>query len=98
MRLMFVYMIPRQPISTRSDTLFPYTALFRAGVEFPNFGDFLAEFRSGDQLLLGTRLCPEIGEVVSDNGEHNVLIDGQGDEFRACFDESVTGQIGRAHV
>jgi MYXO-CTERM domain-containing protein len=61
------------------------------GFDFPNFGDFLAEFRSGDQLLLGTRLCPEIAEVLHDDGEHQILYDTQRDEFRACFDEVVSG-------
>jgi MYXO-CTERM domain-containing protein len=60
--------------------------------EFPNFGDFTAEFRSGDQLLLGTRLCPQIAEVHHDDGENQLLWeDAQREEFRACFDEVVSG-------
>jgi MYXO-CTERM domain-containing protein len=60
--------------------------------EFPSFGDFAAEFRSGDQLLLGTRLCPEIAEVHHDDGEDQLLWeDAQREEFRACFDEAVSG-------
>src|SRR3546814_5338005 len=31
--MFFVLMIRRPPISTRTDTLFPYTTLFRSGVE-----------------------------------------------------------------
>src|SRR3546814_19398907 len=40
-------MIPRPPISTRTDTLFPYTTLFRSGIA----GDAHNVFPRGNTLL-----------------------------------------------
>src|SRR3546814_16509301 len=54
-------MIRRPPRSTRTDTLFPYTTLFRspsalpARARFPAFGDDLLQRRIGDE---------EIGEAA----------------------------------
>src|SRR3546814_7339161 len=41
-------MIPRPPRSTRTDTLFPYTTLFRS---YLNFGLSLDELRSGKPII-----------------------------------------------
>src|SRR3546814_12662249 len=38
-RFFFFLMLRRPPRSTRTDTLFPYTTLFRSGVEFGVIGD-----------------------------------------------------------
>src|SRR3546814_4321200 len=47
-------MIRRPPRSTRTDTLFPYTTLFRSHVEGPlQAGDF--QHRHGDFLMAGLR-------------------------------------------
>jgi hypothetical protein len=60
------------------------------GFDFPQLSDTLNDFRSGDQLLLGTRLCPEITEHRA--AESFVyLVDAERDELRACFDEAVDG-------
>src|SRR3546814_4411810 len=58
---LFFLMIRRPPISTRTDTLFPYTTLFRSVVELRPFvgkglrlaGDGLSLFGKLDQLGLG---------------------------------------------
>lgn len=61
------------------------------GFEFPQLSDLLAEFRSGDQLLLGTRLCPAIAERRDAADEASYVLQEERDELRACFDEAVTG-------
>lgn len=60
------------------------------GFEFPQLSDMLSEFRSGDQLLLGTRLCPSIAER-RDADAVVYLVAEERDELRACFDEVVDG-------
>ena len=61
------------------------------GFDFPQLGDRLAEFRSGDQLLLGTRLCPTIAERRDTPDEVSYIDFEDRDELRACFDEAITG-------
>src|SRR3546814_9132387 len=51
----FFLMIRRPPRSTRTDTLFPYTTLFRSS--FRRRGNFL-EFPAGAQFILGHNKCP----------------------------------------
>lgn len=60
------------------------------GFELPQLSDMLGEFRSGDQLLLGSRLCPSIAER-RDADEVAYLGAEQGEALRACFDETVDG-------
>src|SRR3546814_2869352 len=49
-------MIRRPPRTTRTDTLFPYTTLFRSTEEHPMFGALLAfAITSVARLLTGTR-------------------------------------------
>src|SRR3546814_15889610 len=46
--IFFFLMIRRPPRSTRTDTLFPYTTLFRSGVQDPLLG---AQLRLGGHVL-----------------------------------------------
>lgn len=61
------------------------------GFNFTDFADLLYEFQSGDQLLLGARVCPTIEQERTASGEINLLRDAEGKELRACFSESVSG-------
>jgi hypothetical protein len=51
--------------------------------------DPLYEFESGDRVLLGSRLCPEIDEVLHEDGSTRPIFAGEKATVRACFDESV---------
>src|SRR3546814_1627157 len=55
-------MIRRPPRSTRTDTLFPYTTLFRSRdfrqAEHPEFGGAEAQIRKAEQrVTIGIKLC-----------------------------------------
>src|SRR3546814_5750708 len=55
-------MIRRPPRSTRTDTLFPYTTLFRSGKNFPIFPSFPSCAASGS----GTGSCRRSEEHTSE--------------------------------
>src|SRR3546814_11573198 len=71
-------MIRRPPISTRTDTLFPYTTLFRSAYGFPNLTD--AEWRWGGEAatikttIMGGRhgMMPPQGPAIGDQGVRDV--------------------------
>jgi MYXO-CTERM domain-containing protein len=54
--------------------------------------DPLFEFRSGDQLLVGSTICPEILHTISesDGTTYHGWVDDR-EAFRACYTETVTG-------
>src|SRR3546814_3968518 len=74
----FFLMIRRPPRSTRTDTLFPYTTLFRSGCARPR--------RRRRQPAGSYRLCVELGDALGrsvrrQRGRH--LADGEGDLRRS---------------
>src|SRR3546814_9061857 len=65
-RLVFFLMIRRPPRSTRTDTLFPYTTLFRSNatlsrVTSPSLADIVKEFNDNSINLYGEALVKTIG-------------------------------------
>src|SRR3546814_1501324 len=50
-------MIRRPPRSTRTDTLFPYTTLFRSRHEFAD-----------PRLIVANRSAADLGKILADNG------------------------------
>src|SRR3546814_11654927 len=92
----FFLMIRRPPRSTRTDTLFPYTTLFRSGVA----GDAAASRRPArhDDPHAGRDRRPALLPEALGAGEAAV----RGD-YRAVFAASrrvrrIPAEIGRAHV
>src|SRR3546814_19140150 len=78
-------MIRRPPRSTRTDTLFPYTTLFRSRRDPAVVGDDVEQAGRGHPPLAVDALEPRRAErPLADRGEHHV---GQAD---------VAGIIGRA--
>src|SRR3546814_14214489 len=59
MLVFFFLMIRRPPRSTRTDTLFPYTTLFRSQVGFPE-----SRHREGDTQAGGTDLLDVVGRIA----------------------------------
>src|SRR3546814_11063619 len=86
----FFLMIRRPPRSTRTDTLFPYTTLFRSGGAGIVDEDVEPALMLGE--LRGERLAPRDGRHVL----------RQRDAFPAQFlrrlDTRIGTEIGRAHV
>src|SRR3546814_1375381 len=52
-------MIRRPPRSTRTDTLFPYTTLFRSGASYAEFVGLAGEPETGVSMVTGTELFTE---------------------------------------
>src|SRR3546814_14086989 len=75
----FFLMLPRPPRSTRTDTLFPYTTLFRSiGEIFAHLADRAAQSAAGDVVLrrddrseqvIIERMTPFVGKAVAAAGE-----------------------------
>src|SRR3546814_11140011 len=64
-------MIRRPPISTRTDTLFPYTTLFRSHLARPRFDDIERRRDFGEEVVpqvAVVRFVEEIGERLGDGG------------------------------
>src|SRR3546814_2094398 len=59
-------MIRRPPRSTRTDTLFPYTTLFRSNNSSMTDDEILAEFRAADALLQGHLAVGGVDNLVAD--------------------------------
>src|SRR3546814_20707274 len=96
----FVLMIRRPPRSTRTDTLFPYTTLFRsAGAQATDVVAMVVE----DQQR-GDRHEPQSQGAASERGLHDQTERGQHgsqpDIATAADDDQPASekQIGRAHV
>src|SRR3546814_11817777 len=87
-RSVFFLMIRRPPRSTRTDTLFPYTTLFRSpamlrlGMGFAEIGTVTPRPQAGNPKPRIFRL-PEDGAVINRLGFNN---------------RGVAAEIGRAHV
>src|SRR3546814_19371404 len=94
----FVLMLRPPPISTRTDTLFPYTTLFRAELARKRLALRFEVDRPGKAIELGIGL---IGHRLRGNrlGERRI-IGVSGDLFRGDhLDMDTIGrEIGRAHV
>src|SRR3546814_11962572 len=89
----FVLMIRRPPRSTRTDTLFPYTTLFRsAAIEAPRFAtySFPASFAPHDYFPGRLNLESRIPEATAD------ALSALGHRIQWWPD--LVWQIGRAHV
>ncbi len=60
--------------------------------ELPELADALLEFRSGDRIVVGSRLCPRLSSVWSESfGEWVHIAPDDADDYRTCFVESITG-------
>src|SRR3546814_18389588 len=64
--LIFFLMIPRPPIATRTDTLFPYTTLFRSVVAYtvPFFGLLRSRCEIVDRKAVRLRFHQPIGHAT----------------------------------
>src|SRR3546814_14965701 len=68
--MFFLLMIRRPPRSTRTDTLFPYTTLFRASGAAPDVGDSGRERRAAEDARRGRRaldqpLALDLGDLLA---------------------------------
>src|SRR3546814_20873315 len=81
--LCFFLMIRRPPRSTRTDTLFPYTTLFRSDHERTR--------RAHQTLRTGPGTDPATGPVATPGAPNRLRAHPQG-----CA--GLCGEIGRAHV
>src|SRR3546814_14537740 len=88
MFVFFFLMIRRPPRSTRTDTLFPYTTLFRS--EHRQF----ARTRHGDQVATGVRDGLEVVELDRTGGLDRHVVDGRRTRRRATDVERTHGQLG----
>src|SRR3546814_14889799 len=79
MVFVFFLMIRRPPRSTRTDTLFPYTTLFRSAQVPPREPEGLAE---ADPHPLGDG--PGCGEVGARQPEHELVATDPGDDVVAA--------------
>src|SRR3546814_13119900 len=89
MSVFFVFMIRRPPRSTRTDTLFPYTSLFRSGkrltIHYP-----LRRRRRANRLVEGRDLGRPASALDADDfqavAKHNVAdaFDDQHPAIRTC--------------
>src|SRR3546814_19431600 len=90
-------MIRRPPRSTRTDTLFPYTTLFRSQHLFaPTIGAALLGERDAFTLAFADQGALEFGEGAHDR-EHEIghrrILAGEGKAFLDEFDaDALTGQ------
>src|SRR3546814_3890683 len=99
--LFFFLMIRRPPRSTRTDTLFPYTTLFRSGV---NLADVVADFTARRALLQplphardGRFIMAAIARIIDELG----LVDDAIDLLMLAHEAEIgfePDKIGRAHV
>src|SRR3546814_5429106 len=93
-------MIRRPPRSTRTDTLFPYTTLFRSRLEMRGFGGDRVDARLGD----AARGFVEVGRVEAHDTRERLAVGEArfGRHQRVgvfCGHlDMIAEQIGRAHV
>src|SRR3546814_530588 len=79
--LFFLLMIRRPPISTRTDTLFPYTTLFRSDLlDEQLLADVAAELRFGHVVLAQERFEAGLVEAARHAGENGKVGDAAVDE------------------
>src|SRR3546814_19710540 len=94
--LFFFLMIRRPPRSTRTDTLFPYTTLFRSAKrELPNY----QVFDERRYFVPGFETC--VFDVTGSDGESvrvGLLICEDAWFDAPAADAKAAGEIGRAHV
>src|SRR3546814_8755414 len=103
-------MIRRPPRSTRTDTLFPYTTLFRSPQARRSLGNFVADVarwrditNSSPSLLgEGDRPAEPGGGGVDEPLPHpelaQIILDESGYTAMLQADRSAESEIGRAHV
>src|SRR3546814_8217737 len=73
-------MIRRPPRSTRTDTLFPYTTLFRSNTfYFDNNNDGVPEC---DPLLAGRYLCEAVGDFTTSSLGYSLVFDNLNNRLR----------------
>src|SRR3546814_1232728 len=77
-------MIRRPPRSTRTDTLFPYTTLFRSLIEL-----------RGKTIRLGRRHVRALGQIIA---LHLRVIDKMQSDGAATLDQHVPGQRARREI
>src|SRR3546814_3691897 len=93
-------MIRRPPRATRTDTLFPYTTLFRSAAEI---GDGVAGGAAHLRQKVAVQLLAVLAEIDAEGGADRAggqLEQVAGDESLSGIlaDRQVLVQIGRAHV
>src|SRR3546814_16877004 len=105
---LFFLSIRRPPRSTRTDTLFPYTTLFRSVAELDPEGsghdDEVATVeRAAGRPCIGLHggHAAHVGEVLAEQREAEIADLGTGTQIElvvAAFHHVLIRQIGRAHV
>src|SRR3546814_13403927 len=89
--LFFFLMIRRPPRSTRTDTLFPYTTLFRSDEQFVAVVDDGADADLvGDLGHFGVAQVLKVADLATTGGTRG--------DLRVQLGDLDGGQIGRAHV
>src|SRR3546814_8996972 len=101
-------MIRRPPISTRTDTLFPYTTLFRSwpdGLEKADFIVFTAPLNAATHHMFNAAMLDKVkpGVRIVNIGrgpviDEQVLASGLADGIIHSVALDVVEEIGRAHV
>src|SRR3546814_11284406 len=81
-------MIRRPPRSTRTDTLFPYTTLFRShGFDRQQFAADLGPCQPGDGADLVFQIAHPVAEL-SHAREFRTIVGRHGDAFRLAFENA----------
>src|SRR3546814_19343045 len=104
-------MIRRPPRSTRTDTLFPYTTLFRSQKTYVQSGKAYTSVCGGSWMNYSQRICntqPHIDIVFAEPMQNPPQIMAGVESnfpFTSCsggasdaVDHSISNEIGRAHV
>src|SRR3546814_12555609 len=84
--VLFVFMIRRPPRSTRTDTLFPYTTLFRSG-----------GFEQRPAVVNGALGIASLMTVTL-SVDHRAIDGALAAQWLGIFKSVIENQIGRAHV
>src|SRR3546814_1373419 len=84
----FFLMIRRPPRSTRTDTLFPYTTLFRSFTGSTETGRRIVEASAVNMKKVAVELGGKSPDIIFDDADLDLAVPGAG---MACF--SNTGQV-----
>src|SRR3546814_14494589 len=97
--MFFFLMIRRPPISTRTDTLFPYTTLFRSWIEVADLLRIHPELAAArrDFLVVADVAAHELS-AVEHEGEIRRRVLPHRAEVMATVAGIAVEEIGRAHV
>src|SRR3546814_13447885 len=96
--LLFVLMIRRPPRSTRTDTLFPYTTLFRSLLGKLKQGDIPAPVRDACIRTMVDNYFPKNTVMITGYGFDMLYAGPREAVLHATFRQNMGAEIGRAHV